>query len=115
MQTLVTHLENTARRDLRVEAGMWLRAHRDACGLSQRELAHKVGAIYYTFVSQIEAGRGRIPPDRYAAWAKALHIDQRTFAIHMLRFYESSTHALIFETEIPGDQTTETECDEDRG
>ena len=114
MQMPVTSPENTARRDLRIDAGMWLRAHREARRLSQRELAQKIGALYYTFVSQIEAGRGRIPPDRYAAWANALDINPQTFAIHMLKFYEPSTHALIFETEMSEDQTTDLECDGDR-
>lgn len=111
MQRIATLSENTARRDLRIDAGIWLRAHREACGLSQRGLAQKIGAVYYTFVSQIEAGRGRIPPDRYAAWAKSLDIDPRIFAVHMLKFYEPSTHALIFGTEMDPDQVADLQCD----
>ncbi len=89
-------LDEDQRRDLRVHAGAWLRARREECNLSQRELAERVGALYYTFISQIEAGRGRIPADRYGAWAEALGIAPRTFAIHMLKFYEPTTYALIF-------------------
>lgn len=36
--------------ELRKEAGLWLRGKREAVGLSQRELAIKVGFEYYTFI-----------------------------------------------------------------
>ncbi|HBT68115.1 MAG TPA: XRE family transcriptional regulator, partial [Agrobacterium sp.] len=37
---------------LRREAGLWLKEKREALGMSQRELAVKVGIEYYTFISQ---------------------------------------------------------------
>lgn len=86
------------RQDLRLQAGNWLRSMRENAGLSQRELAEKVGALYYTFISQIESGKGRIPPERYESWADALGIDSREFSIRMLGFYEPTTYKLIFET-----------------
>jgi ribosome-binding protein aMBF1 (putative translation factor) len=52
-------------RNLRVEAGRWLRHLRERRGLSQRELASKVGLENYTIISQFEHGRGRISPDDY--------------------------------------------------
>ena len=58
-------------QSLRREAGAWLRELREKKGLSQRELATLVGAEYYTFISQLETGRGRLPPDRYRDWARA--------------------------------------------
>jgi transcriptional regulator with XRE-family HTH domain len=87
-----------ARHDLRVQAGLWLRSMREKAGLSQRDLAVKVGALYYTFISQIEAGKGRIPPERYEGWADALGVDSREFGIRMLGFYEPTTYRLIFES-----------------
>ena len=96
MVAATSRLEDDGRRDLRVQAGVWLRARREELNMSQRELAESVGTLYYTFISQIEGGRGRIPPERYAAWAEALKIEQRDFAICMLQFYEPATHALIF-------------------
>jgi len=60
---------------LRKEAGRWLRELREKRGLSQRELADKVGAEVYTIIAQLEHGRGRIPPDRYLVWAAALEIE----------------------------------------
>jgi transcriptional regulator with XRE-family HTH domain len=94
-----SRLDEGEKHDLRVHAGSWLRARREEKGISQRKLAEHVGVLYYTFISQIEAGRGRIPAERYAAWANALKIEPRIFAIHMLQFYEPATHALIFGSE----------------
>lgn len=84
------------RQDLRLQAGAWLKAAREEAGLSQRDLAEKVGALYYTFISQIEGGKGRIPAERYEAWAVALGMQPRDFAVRMLSFYEPTTYDLIF-------------------
>lgn len=84
-------------QDLRREGGKWLRDLREAAGLSQRQLATKVGADYYTFISQLETGRGRIPPDRYRTWAEALGVDQRDFVRELLRFYDPIVHEILFE------------------
>jgi transcriptional regulator with XRE-family HTH domain len=69
------------------EAGRWLRELRAGRGLTQRELARRVGAEYYTIISQLEAGRGRVPPDRYLAWAQALGVEPRQFALKLMRYY----------------------------
>jgi transcriptional regulator with XRE-family HTH domain len=87
--------------DLRIEAGVWLRSMREARGLSQREFSDRMGAVYHTFISQIEAGRGRIPSERYETWARALEVDPRKFAITMLSFYEPATYELIFGKKEP--------------
>ncbi len=84
------------RQELRLQAGTWLKAAREEAGLSQRELAGKMGALYYTFISQIESGKGRLPADRYAVYAEALGLNSRDFAIKMLEFYEPTTYQLIF-------------------
>ena len=82
--------------ELRKEAGIWLRELREQHGLSQRQLAERVGLEYYTFVSQIEVGRGRIPADRYQQWANALGVDARDFVRNMLKFYEPMTFQILF-------------------
>lgn len=82
--------------ELRKEAGIWLRELRERQGLSQRQLAERVGLEYYTFVSQIEAGRGRIPADRYQQWAHALGVEARDFVRNMLKFYEPMTFQILF-------------------
>jgi len=83
--------------ELRREAGSWLRELREAKGLSQRKLADLVGAEYYTFISQLELGRGRIPPDRYLLWAKALGVEPRLFVRTLMRYYDPVTHTVLFE------------------
>tara|TARA_R110002073_G_scaffold290766_1_gene455730 strand:+ start:378 stop:698 length:321 start_codon:yes stop_codon:yes gene_type:complete len=82
---------------LRQEAGRWLKSLRDKVGLSQRELAKAVGIDYYTFISQIEAGRGRIPPDRYEAFAIALEMDVTLFVKNLIQYYDPITHKLLFQ------------------
>jgi transcriptional regulator with XRE-family HTH domain len=82
--------------ELRQQAGRWLRELREARGLSQRRLANRVGAEYYTFVSQLEAGRGRIPPDRYTAWAAALGVEPKVFVQTLMRYYDPVTYEIVF-------------------
>lgn len=81
---------------LRREAGAYVRSKRESAGLSQRDLANRVNLEHYTFISQIEAGRGRVPPDRYEAYAVALDVDTREFAMTMLKFHEPHTYRLLF-------------------
>ncbi|MGE0723855.1 MAG: helix-turn-helix domain-containing protein [Alphaproteobacteria bacterium] len=83
-------------RRLRQDAGRWLRSLRESREMTQRDLAERVGLRYYTFISQIEGGHGRIPPDQYEAWAKALEIAPRDFAKAMLRYYDPFTFRLLF-------------------
>jgi transcriptional regulator with XRE-family HTH domain len=83
-------------QELRREGGKWLRDLREKAGLSQRQLAELVGAEYYTFISQLETGRGRIPPDRYVVWAEALKADPREFVREILRYYDPVTYEILF-------------------
>lgn len=79
-------------RRLRKLAGQWLRSKRTAAGLTQKELANRVGLEYYTFVSQIEGGQGRVPSNLYPVWARTLGLDLKDFAKKMLEFYDPHTH-----------------------
>jgi len=88
-------MDNSAR--LRREAGHWLKKLREARGLSQRQLATEVGVEYYTFISQLESGRGRIPPDRYRVWAEALGVSPRDFVGKLMQHYDPVTYAILFE------------------
>lgn len=83
-------------KKLRQEAGRWLKAAREAGGLTQAELAERVGLRYYTFVSQVESGVGRVPIEGQAAWAEALGLDPAEFARTLLRYYEPELHRLLF-------------------
>jgi transcriptional regulator with XRE-family HTH domain len=90
-------LSDTTVLELRQRAGRWLKELREGRGLSQRNLADLVGAEYYTFISQLEAGRGRIPPDRYRDWASALGVDPRVFVKTLMQFYDPVTYEIVFE------------------
>ena len=91
-----TKLNSAAVQELRREGGRYLRELREAAGLSQRQLAASIGVEFYTFVSQIETGRGRIPPDSYRIWAKALRVEPREFVQTLMRFYDPVTHDILF-------------------
>jgi transcriptional regulator with XRE-family HTH domain len=84
-------------QDLRQEAGVWLRELREQAGLSQRDLATAIGAEYYTFISQLETGRGRLPPDKYEIWAKAVGIPTRDLVKRLMRYYDPVTYAILFD------------------
>jgi len=85
-------------QELRKAGGHWLRELRERRSLSQRDLARLVGAEYYTFISQLETGRGRVPPDRYRVWAAALNVEPHDFVRQLLSFYDPETYAILFET-----------------
>jgi transcriptional regulator with XRE-family HTH domain len=78
-------------------AGNWLKELRAAAGLSQIVLAERLGLKYYTFVSQVENGFGRVPTESMEAWAHALGVEPREFARRLLSFYDPELHRLLFE------------------
>lgn len=92
-------------RKLRKLGGLWLRGLREAAGLSQRQLAARLSIEAYTFVSQIENGRGRIPPAHFEIWAEALNVSLTEFAKQQLRFYDPVTYEILFEPPISGDDS----------
>ncbi len=99
MYTNTQRLTDPEVQELRRSAGAWLRELREVCGLSQRDLAKLVEADYYTFISQLETGRGRVPPDRYGQWATALRVDPKMFVKRLLGFYDPITYAFLFADE----------------
>jgi transcriptional regulator with XRE-family HTH domain len=85
--------------ELRKKAGTWLRSMRCELGLSQRELARRVNMDFYTFISQIESGRGRIPADRLRDWSEALEVDPKEFAINLMQYYDPHSFDMIYGSE----------------
>jgi transcriptional regulator with XRE-family HTH domain len=83
-------------RQLRKQAGDWLKQRRADAGLSQVDLAARLGLKYYTFISQVENGFSRVPTETMAAWATALGLDPAAFAKHLLSYYEPELHRLLF-------------------
>jgi transcriptional regulator with XRE-family HTH domain len=82
--------------ELRRAGGRWLRELRETASLTQAELAQRLGMQVYTFISQLENGRGRIPPDRYEAWALALGVEVRDFVRQILSYYDPVTFEILF-------------------
>jgi transcriptional regulator with XRE-family HTH domain len=83
-------------KQLRKQAGTWLKDLRAKAGLSQVELAQRLGLKYYTFISQVENGFGRVPTDSMEPWAAALGIKPADFARELLSYYDPELHRLLF-------------------
>jgi len=58
----------------RKRAGVWLKTLREEAGLTQMQLAGRLGFKYYAFVSQVETGFSRVPTEKMEAWARALGV-----------------------------------------
>src|SRR5215217_7559123 len=86
-------------RQLRKQAGDWLKQRRADAGLSQADLAARLGLKYYTFISQVENGFSRVPIEMMGAWARELGLEQAAFARHLLMYYEPELHRLLFGAE----------------
>lgn len=89
-------------KEQRATFGLWLKALREAEGLSQRDLADRLSLDYYTFISQLENGRGKIPAHRYGEWAAALGQDPKSFVKTLLKYYEPLTYQILFNAEEAG-------------
>jgi transcriptional regulator with XRE-family HTH domain len=96
MQSTAQQLAISRAHELRRDGGKWLKEKREQANLSQRQLAAKVGAEYYTLISQLETGRGRIPSDQYLLWAEALDVPAHEFVLAMMRFYDPVTYEILF-------------------
>jgi len=75
-------------REMRKRGGRYVESLRLAHDpkITQRELAEKLGLPYYTFISQVEVGASRIPPDKMASWAEALGVDLQEFESKYMPF-----------------------------
>ena len=65
-------------------------------GLSQLDLARNLGLKYYTFISQVENGFGRVPIESMEAWAAALGVNPTDFARALISYYDPELHRLLF-------------------
>src|SRR3954469_9655238 len=81
---------------LRKDAGAWLKELRTTAGLSQIELAARLGLKYYTFISQVENGFGRVPSDNIEEWALALGLAPAVFARRLLSYYDPQLYRALF-------------------
>ena len=84
-------------KELQREAGAWLAELRTRAGLSQMQLAEKLGLKYCTFISQVENGYGRVPTESMRAWAEALGVEPSDFARRLISSYEPELHRLLLD------------------
>jgi transcriptional regulator with XRE-family HTH domain len=84
---------------LRKDAGRWLKQQRQTAGLSQVQLSQQLGLKYYTFISQVENGFGRVPVSLMEQWARALNLDPTGFARQLVSFYDPQLYSLLFKEE----------------
>ncbi len=83
---------------LRKQGGAWLKSLREEAGLTQRELAEKVGLDYYTFISQVENGVGRVPPNMLIEYSRAVGLSPQNFTKKLLSYYDPHTFRALFQT-----------------
>jgi len=88
-----------SRKPLQVEkrqaAGEYLKLVRTEANLTQRELALKVGFDYYTFISQLEGGHGRLPDVQWAVYADACNVSRQEFCKNLLFHYQPEIHQML--------------------
>lgn len=80
----------------RKQAGVWLKGLRLEAGLTQLELARRLGFKYYPFISQVETGLTRVPTEKMEEWAMALGVDTEQFVRRLISFYEPELHRLLY-------------------
>lgn len=77
--------------------GAWLKRLRTEAGLTQLELADRLGVKHCGFISQVENGFSRVPHDKIEAWARSLGVHPSHFAKHLICFYEPELHRVLYE------------------
>jgi transcriptional regulator with XRE-family HTH domain len=88
-------------KDKRRRGGLWLKQLREGAGLTQMELATRLGLKYYTFVSQVETGFSRVPNEKMEGWARAVGADPSRFARQLISFYEPELHRVLYPRQAP--------------
>jgi transcriptional regulator with XRE-family HTH domain len=80
-----------------VPAG-FLRDRRLAAGMTQADIARILGLGNTQMVSQIEAGKARVPPARYVEYATALKMNPKDFVAELLRYYDPEAWRILFDS-----------------
>ena len=97
---MATHSKATdaASKANRKRGGLMIKSLRNQMGYTQRELASKCELDYYTFISQIEAGVGKIPPSKLRIFAESLGVNPALFAREILKYYDPVMFEILFDT-----------------
>lgn len=86
----------SSQKERRRDAGAWLRNLREQAGLTQMEVATRLGFKYYAFVSQVETGFSRLPTGKIEPWAQAMGVEPRQFARRLISYYEPELHRVLY-------------------
>jgi len=84
-------------KTLRKRFGAKLKVWREEAGLTQHDLAIKLGWNYYTMVSQIERGLSRIAPEDIPVWAEMLRRPPKEFAKQYLYYTDPYVYAALYD------------------
>ena len=82
-------------RLLRAEAGDFIKRLRINKELTQKQVSNELGLDYYTFISQLECGQGRLPPKLWVKMAQILGQKPKEFSLKMLSVYDPYAHKAI--------------------
>ena len=96
MSSVLNEIHDFDLSDRKHLMGAWLKQLRERAGLTQRDMAAALGLEYYTFISQLENGRGKIPSQRYRDWAHVLKSDEKQFVKTLLMYTEPATYSILF-------------------
>lgn len=88
-------------KEERHSAAGFLKTRRENLGITQREVARMIGLEYISMVSQIEAGKAKVPPGRYADYARALRMDPKDFVRELLKHYDPEAWKILFGSTEP--------------
>lgn len=119
MANTVYSRQGSRARQLRKQAGRYIKHLREDAGKTQMEVSKSLGYEYYTFISQVEQGTSRVPPESYESWAKVLEVPVKQFAKTLLAYYDPETFVAIFGKEqweiINGNNNNNNESEAQRG
>lgn len=81
---------------MRKRFGAILKEQRETAGKTQRDVAELLSYDYYTMVSQIERGLGRIPPEDLVVWAAAYRQPLKDFAKSYLYWTDPYVYSALY-------------------
>lgn len=87
----------TTTLEQRQRAGHFLKQRREELGITQLAVwAAVIPKKWPTMVSQMEVGKGRVPPDRYVDYARVLKMEPKDFCRELLRYYDPEMWKILF-------------------
>lgn len=83
--------------------GQRMKRFREDLQMTQLDMAQRTDQTYFTFISQVESGKAKIPTRDLPKWAKALQLDTYEFAKSYLKAVDQHLFEAMFE---PNDRNT---------